>query len=443
MVKNLITKQSHAFYGTSAVETRNHSTNGVIPKNHKSRINFLRKVCFALFAATLFIVCTTATMAQTEISFEEFEKQAEPIYINMVESFKQKDYQPSEKLCLEAVMLFNRLSKKNQKTYEQTQARQYYFLARCLSLQNQKEKAIETFEKVIEYGWLDYARAKTDTDLDNIRSDERFVALMEILREKSDYMYILRNAGKYQRADTTGLPRFTYEAATSYNLQEVKAYFKLDSIAGEGDEISKIINLMTWVHDNIGHHNSYALCEFTSIDIYNYSKTNGKGVNCRHLAITLNEMYLAMGFKSRYVTCAPTNESDTDCHVINSVYSNTLQKWLWIDPSVNAYVKDENGNLLSIEEVRERLIDNRPLVLNEDAKWNNKTKQTKEEYLDTYMAKNLYWFQCPANSCFNAESRYRTITETYISLRPLNDERPAQYLENEVITHDAAYFWEH
>jgi hypothetical protein len=52
---------------------------------------------------------------------------------------------------------------------------------------------------------------------------------------------------------------------------------------------------------------------------------------------------------------------------------------------------DENGVMLSIAEVRERLRTDQPLQLNEDANWNNKSKQTKEYYLDTYMAKNLYY----------------------------------------------------
>ena len=50
-----------------------------------------------------------------------------------------------------------------------------------------------------------------------------------------------------------------------------------------------------------------------------------------------------------------------------------------MDPTFNAYVKDEHGNLLSIAEVRERLITDQPLYLNEDANWNNKSKQTKEK----------------------------------------------------------------
>jgi hypothetical protein len=49
---------------------------------------------------------------------------------------------------------------------------------------------------------------------------------------------------------------------------------------------------------------------------------------------------------------------------------------------------DEKGELQSIEEEREQLITNKPLILNPDANWKNKSKATKEDYLYNYMAKN-------------------------------------------------------
>ena len=417
--------------------------------NSKKTMNgniFLRKACFASLTVgiILFIsaICSTSVMAQNELSFDEFRKQVETFQKRLNEYENQKDYQAVEKICNEAIALFFRMSKEEQNKWKELNGQLHYGLACGLSMQNKKNAAIDAFQKAIEYGWTNYSHTKNDKDLDNIRTDKRFLELIETIREHGDYIFILRQAGKYQSADTTGLPRFTYETATSGNLIEVRKFFKLDSIAGQGDEISKIMNMMKWIHDNIRHDGSnYALCEFDAIDIYNYYKSTGKGVNCRHLAIALNEMYLAMGFKSRYVTCLPKNENDQDCHVINSVYSITLKKWIWIDPTFNAYVKDENGNLLSIEEVRERIINDRPLALNEDANWNNQNKQTKEQYLDGYMAKNLFWLQCPGDSLFNPESRYRNTNQTYISLRPLGDERSSG--KKEVITHDSTYFWEH
>ena len=141
--------------------------------------------------------------------------------------------------------------------------------------------------------------------------------------------------------------------------------------------------------------------------LYNYYKATGKGVNCRQLAISLCEMYLSMGIPARYVTCMPADSLDYECHVINTVWSSQLQKWLYIDPTMDAWVTDENGTLLSIAEVRERLINDQPLVLCETANWNHESQQTKEYYLETYMAKNLYYFVCKKLNRFNPESVYR------------------------------------
>ena len=55
---------------------------------------------------------------------------------------------------------------------------------------------------------------------------------------------------------------------------------------------------------------------------------------------------------------------------------------------------NEKGELLGISEVRERLINGKPLILNPDANWNHKMSLIKEEYLYKYMAKDLYALQC-------------------------------------------------
>jgi hypothetical protein len=108
-----------------------------------------------------------------------------------------------------------------------------------------------------------------------------------------------------------------------------------------------------------------------------------------------------------------------------------------MDPSHGIYVTDENNNMLSISEVRERLKNNKPLALNKE------TKQTKEWYLDYYMAKNLYWFNCTNVSKFNTESRYRNTDKDllYIALIPVgyDDNRN---LKGRIITNDPDYFWQ-
>ena len=258
----------------------------------------------------------------------------------------------------------------------------YYDLACCYSLTHQKKPALKALEQAIKSGYRDYANMKSDSDLDFIRKEKKFKALLEQLRQ-FDHLFVLKSSGVYREEDTDSLPQFSYQSAEDVRLQMVRELFHLDSVAGQGSELSKIINILNYIHNTIRHDgNNYALCEFDAIDFYNYHKATGKGINCRHLAIALNEMYLSMGIPSRYVTCLPKDPDDPDCHVINTVWSSELQKWIWIDPTFNAFVTDEKGVMLGIAEVRERLIDGRPLVLNRDANWNNESKQTKEYYLE-------------------------------------------------------------
>ncbi len=322
---------------------------------------------------------------------------------------------------------------------EEMTANVYYNLACCYALTAQKKLALETLEKSIRLGYKDYRNMLNDSDFESIREDKKFKSLLEEIKQY-DRLTILQKSPAYIKEDIDTLPQFVYQDSGDYRLMNVREFFNLDSIAGDGDEISKILNILHFVHKAIRHDGgNYALCEFDAIDIYNYHKSTGKGVNCRHLAIALNEMYLSMGIPSRYVTCMPYDEKDPDCHVINSVWSSQYQKWIWIDPTFEAYVKDENGNFLSIPEVRDRLIDGRPLFLNEDATRNDENKQTKEYYLEGYMAKNLYLFNCATNYCFNPESRYRYVENKYVFLTPPTYEVSSDWA---IITHDADYFWQ-
>lgn len=232
---------------------------------------------------------------------------------------------------------------------------------------------------------------------------------------------LLKKAEKYNYSDNRLIPKFTYQSMDNPDLIRVRKDLKLDSIAGKGNELSQIFNLMHWVHNIVRHDGSSENPTLkNAIDLIKVCKAENRGINCRMMAILLNECYLSMGIKSRYVTCMPKETNFDDCHVINMVYSKDLEKWIWIDPTFDAYVMDENGNLLGIEEVRERLINDKPLVLNADSNWNRENLQTKEGYLKNYMAKNLYRMQTPLSSQYNSET-WKSIKEiTNVELLPLD-----------------------
>lgn len=235
------------------------------------------------------------------------------------------------------------------------------------------------------------------------------------------YMSILKSASKYNKKDYREIPKFTYQDKDDESLVKLRKMFNLDSIAGTGSEVSQILNILTWIHNLIPHdgqHNNPPI--MNAVDMIEVCKKEGRGLNCRGLAIVLNECYLAMGFKARYVTCLPKVDAEVECHVINTVYSNELDKWIWVDPTFDAYLMNEKGELLGIGEVRERLINGKPLILNPTANWNREHSQYKEDYLDNYMSKNLYILECPIDSNYNLETKEANKTVRFLSLEPLD-----------------------
>lgn len=235
------------------------------------------------------------------------------------------------------------------------------------------------------------------------------------------YLEKLKKATKYNYSDKRFIPKFEYQEKDNPNLFKIRKDLKLDSIAGEGNEVSQILNLLHWVHNIVRHDGGSDNPTLkNAIDLIKVCQNEKRGINCRMMATILNECYLSLGFKSRYITCMPRETEFDDCHVINMVYSNDLKRWIWVDPTFDAYVMDEKGELLGLKEVRERLTNGKTLILNPEANWNRENSQTKKEYLETYMAKNLYRLQTPLVSEYDTETWKSGQEITYVELLPLD-----------------------
>lgn len=274
------------------------------------------------------------------------------------------------------------------------------------------------------YTDIDSIRFKINSEKDScnflVVLNRKDTALTQ-LRYRMPYLVKLKNAEKYNYSDNRFVPAFTYQSKENSSLVKIRRDFHLDSVAGKGNEISKILNLMHWVHNTVKHDGgSQNPTLKNAIDLIKVCQSEKRGVNCRMMATILNECYLSLGFKSRYVTCMPKETEFDDCHVINMVYSNDLNKWIWIDPTFDAYVMNKKGELLGLVEVRERLINDKPIILNPDANWNREQSQTKKNYLDNYMAKNLYRLECPVSSEYDTETVKEGKTVTYLELLPLD-----------------------
>lgn len=339
-------------------------------------------------------------------------------------SYEKRDTKTYEKILNGFSSIYESLPADVKEEYRGTNVSALYTMACIYSLNNSKKEAINYLSKTIlaGKGYYDYRTLLTDPDLTNIRNELKFKSLMAEMKELGDYLYLLRKASSYNTQESQVLPKFTYQSKDIPELVTLNKTFKLDSIAGAGSEVSKILNLLHWIHNLIPHDGINDNPKIkNALSMINVCKNENRGLNCRGLAVVLNECYLSMGFKSRYVTCYPKDSLgiDSDVHVINEVFSTELKKWIWIDPTNNAYVMNEKGELLSIEEVRQRLIDNGSLILNPDANWNNKESKTKEDYLFWYMAKNLYRLQSPISSEFNYETSGEDKKMTFLELVPI------------------------
>jgi hypothetical protein len=369
----------------------------------------MRKVGVLFFC----LVAAQATAQITPGSFDVFVQSKEQLRKSC---WEKKDYVQAVSVMKEVYREYFRQNDSIQSSNNGVFTNLCYNLACAYSLSLQKDSAFAYLQLALDHGYKNYRWAIKDSDFDNIRNEERIKEIMAKLKEVGDYKVLLRKNANY---DTTTfiLPAFTYQPSSE--LRDLRLKYALDSVAGSGDEMSRIIRLMQWVHRAVRHDgNSTNPSEKNADALLTICKKEGRGINCRMMATILNEVYLAMGFPSRFVTCMPQGEIFDDCHVINIVYSKDLKKWIWMDPTFETYVQDDTGHYLNIEEVRQRLIEQKPLKLGGNLNWNgNPYDGGEEQYLHVYMAKNLFRFSCPTQSLEGFESKKGK--RLYIDLYPV------------------------
>ena len=170
------------------------------------------------------------------------------LYDNAASAAKGKDYKKAIALYDSIVSYCSSLSDKDKESISGYLGSVYYNSACYCSLLNDKEKAIDNFEKAIEYRWNNYAHALRDSDLDNLRNEKRFQEAMLKLKKAGDFLQILKDAPDYNNDMPKEKIQFTYLDASDPDLVHIRQYFNLDSIAGDGDEVSQIKNLMITLH---------------------------------------------------------------------------------------------------------------------------------------------------------------------------------------------------
>ena len=204
---------------------------------------------------------------------------------------------------------------------------------------------------------------------------------------------------------------FHYSSSTDSNLRKLRDMYDLETIAGQGSEIDRIVNLMSWVYRLAGHANEPKIpSERNAFTLIHLAKVEQRPINCYMKTVILNEVYLSMGFYSRYTHLLPHSNEEQESHFITSVYSHSLGKWILMDPDFGVYVTDKKGNILGVSEIRRRLIGGESMkIIHVGRSALAKLRVNLVNFIEGtdyrwYLSKNIFKIRCPKNSMFNQES---------------------------------------
>jgi len=262
------------------------------------------------------------------------------------------------------------------------------------------------------------------------------------IRPASQFIELLHTYSVFDRSGTGALPPFTYCDPSDSNLTNLRAQFRLDRIAGEGDEMTRITNLLHWVHATVRHDGNVEVPQgYRTAALLARPPAENLGVNCGVLAEIMNEVFLAAGFQARRIVCLPYDTSDVDCHSINTVWSQRHGKWLYVDPTFEGTFQNTKGEYLSIAEVRETMVRGDSLIINDNLNWNGQPYD-KGAYF-RYMAKNLFRFACMSHSGPVSGEQRRTVRRVSLNPYGYHSTPPDQSDTTDLSADDATAFWRH
>lgn len=221
---------------------------------------------------------------------------------------------------------------------------------------------------------------------------------------KLSYIGGLKKNAEYK--GTLPIPdiQFEYGPATDSNLVLLREKYNLDSVAGNGTEVERIINLMKWVH-NLSTHaaNPQWPKTMNALNLIDLCLNEKMAINCYMHSIILNEVYLSMGFYSRWIHLWYIY--DDESHVVNAVFATSLNKWIMMDSDNQAYCMDENQNILGIPEIRKRLINKEIIHFNKEIDVPSKLLTVllggPEKKYRWYLSKNIFMYSMPVVNKFD------------------------------------------
>lgn len=249
----------------------------------------------------------------------------------------------------------------------------------------------------------------------------------------------LKRSGEYTPGESPLKFDFGYAPECIDVFQRNRRIFHLRKVAGKGPDYIRMMRLCRWIHDSIRHdgkavpHVYYNLRCLLGATAY-----SGQPGNCFVMAMCLSEALLSVGIKAKYIKGHPLRDDLSKYHVFVAAWSHNLKKWIFLDPTYGAWVRDTSGILLSPAEIRYNLIHDIPMHLNPEADYNGNRNYAKT-YLSHYLAPYMYYMVANTYSQDETEGDTHHPQGQWVTLVP-NGEGNRRFILNP--TTDDEYFWQ-
>lgn len=269
----------------------------------------------------------------------------------LTRSYGQKDWPAS-------LAVLDRMMKLADETKNGDVRGSIFYMKGCIQAQaGRKTLALEALRQALGAGFAEYDKYASDTDLDPLRGEPTFRALLAEIKAKYGPQPIEWDHSK-------PAPEFPvlYDDMNDPQFGEMRQEFAIDAVvAGATDSLERLRRLALWVSGRWEHSSDKMASKSDPLTILREAQKGGRFI-CREYAVVMAGVASAYGMPSRVVNLLPREvETRSEAHSVAEVWLKDLHKWVLADGQYGA-VGELSGIPLNAIELRAAFFEDKPVV---------------------------------------------------------------------------------